>query len=228
MTGLEWSPEPEWQATVEAYYTGLSNLVLLDNRVPADQSSAQAADVFITDGTGWASGVELFVQRRAGALTGWLGYGLGWTRRTFGELNGGRQFPPKYDRRHDASAVLQLNRGPWQYGASVVYGTGQAFTPGAARYSVRNPATGGTPEFGDLLAADRNSARLFPYHRLDLSVRRSFGMFGLDAWWNFQVFNVYSRRNDWFVTFDTAVPGATPDVVQQLPVIPSLGLEVQF
>lgn len=226
--GLEWDLSRTWQASAELYYTDLQNLVVLDNESAADQDRQTAEEVFVTGGEGWASGLELFLQRRVGDLTGWVGYTLGWTRRSFEEIDRGREFPPKYDRRHDVSVVLRYRSGPWDWGASFVYGTGQAFTPAAARYGIRNPATGGLPEFGYLLPADRNSSRLLPYHRLDLSVRRQFGLFGQKAWWNLQFFNAYSRRNDWFVTYDDEEPSATPEIVQQLPIIPSLGIEVEF
>jgi hypothetical protein len=228
VAGLEFTPRRSWRTTVEAYYTGLEDLVVLDNRVSADQSETTAEDVFVTGGTGWASGVELFVERRAGPLTGWIGYTLGWTRRTFDELNGGRAFAPKYDRRHDFSFVTRWQRTKWEFGATWVYGTGQAFTPASARYGVRDPATGEQLEFGDLLAAERNSARLLPYHRLDVSATRTATVFGRPARWSVQVFNLYSRRNDWFVTFDLEDPGAAPEIFRQLPIVPSLGLEIDF
>ena len=226
--GLEFVPRKAWRTTAEVYYTDLDQLVVLDNEVPADQEGTTAEEVFVTGGRGWAAGLELFLERRTGPITGWIGYTLGWTRRTFEELNEGKAFPPKYDRRHDFSFVGRYQRGKWEYGLSFVYGTGQAFTPASARYGVRNPATGDPLDFGDVLPAERNSARLLPYHRLDVSATRSFDLFGLPARWSIQVFNLYSRRNDWFVTYDLDDPTAEPEVVQQLPVVPSLGLEFEF
>jgi len=118
----------------------------------------------------------------------------------------------------------RLNR--WRIGSSFVYATGQAFTPAAARYTLRNPATAVDEDL--VLAARRNSARLLPYHRLDLSARRQIGFFGGDAEIYLQIFNVYSRRNEWFVQYDTDSPDTEPEVVKQLPVIPTFGLEFSF
>ena len=39
--------------------------------------------VYKTGGEGYATGIEWFVEKRRGSLTGWLGYTLGWTRRRF-------------------------------------------------------------------------------------------------------------------------------------------------
>ena len=154
------------------------------------------------------------------------GYTLGRTRRTFPELNEGRSFAPKYDRRHDLSFSGSYRRGPWTWGASFLYATGQAFTPASARYSLRSSATGEVTDF--VLPAERNSARLLPYHRLDVSLRRAFGLWGSDVEAYLQIVNLYSRRNEWFVQYDTESPETEPEVIKQLPLIPTIGLDFRF
>ncbi|MBM3263912.1 MAG: TonB-dependent receptor [candidate division Zixibacteria bacterium] len=226
VTGLEWEPSERYSASIEGYYTGLSHLVMLDNTTTVDGASTRSKDIFKTDGKGYASGVELFLQRRTGAVTGWIGYTLGLTRRKFAGLNGGKAFPPKYDRRHDVTFVAKYRRGKWTFGTDFIYGTGQAFTPAAARYTLRSPATGVEEDY--ILPAERNSARLLPYHRLDLNITRDFKLFGHNAQWFVQVFNVYSRRNEWFVQYNTDDPATAPEVVKMLPVIPTLGVNYSF
>jgi hypothetical protein len=44
----------------------------------------------------------------------------------------------------------------------------------------------------------------------------------------FQVFNLYSRLNEWFVQYDAVDLAVDPAIVRMLPVIPSFGLEVDF
>ena len=224
--GTEWNPSRRYQLSVEAYYTDLANLVVLDNAVAVDSEGTRSDDIFKSGGSGWASGVEVFLQRRTGALTGWVGYTLGWTRRTFSELNRGRAFPPKYDRRHDLSFVVSYNLGKWRLGSNLVYATGQAFTPASARYTLREPATGSLQDY--VLPDNRNSARLLPYHRLDASASREFGLWGLDVEFYLQIYNLYSRRNEWFVVFNTNDPETEPEVIKQLPIIPTLGFNFSF
>jgi hypothetical protein len=163
-----------------------------------------------------------------GNVTGWVGYTLGWTRRTFADVNQGQQFPPKYDRRHDINVVANYRRNKWTFGATFVYSTGQAFTPASARYGLLDPATGTLPEGGRVLAAAKNSARLLPYHRLDVSVARAVKVFGVDGEWFIQAFNVYNRQNEWFVQFGEEDGQVQVDVVKMLPVIPSLGIRFNF
>ena len=226
VAGAEWNPSRRYQLTVEGYYTDLANLVVLNTAVAADSEAALADQIFLGGGSGWASGVELFLQRRSGALTGWAGYTLGWTRRTFPELNQGRAFPPKYDRRHDLSFVLSYRVGRWRLGSNLVYATGQAFTPASVRYSLREPTTGVVEDY--VLPSRRNSARLLPYHRLDVSASRDLVLWGLDSEIYLQVFNLFSRRNEWFVVYETEEAETEARVVPQLPIVPTLGLNFTF
>jgi len=227
--GLEFDPDAAHAIRVQGYYTGLTDLLTLDNDLAAGTPIAQTADVFYPGGRGYSSGIELLLRRRRGSLSGWVGYTLGWTRRRWSALNQGKTFPPKFDRLHDVKVALSYHPGKWTLGGAFVYGSGQAFTPAASRYSLRNPATDTFDQDARLLPASRNSARLLPYNRLDVSVARSFTIGGLGAEWSLQVFNLYSRRNEWFVNYSTNDAGKVDaKVIHMLPIIPSLGLRINF
>ena len=228
VAGIEWDPSERYQLSVETYLSKLNNLVVIDNNQSVDGESSQSNDIFNTGGSGYATGMEFFLQRRTGALTGWIGYTLGWTRRRFAELNQGQSFHPKYDRRHDFSFVSKYKKGNWSFGSNFVYGTGQAFTPASARYALRSPATGVLPQDDFILPAGRNTARLLPYHRLDLSVTRDLNIFGRKAQFYLQVFNALNRRNEWFIQYDTQNPDTDPEVIKMLPIIPTMGLNFTF
>jgi hypothetical protein len=228
VAGVDWRWRPSTLFSMEGYYTGLDNLVALDNSTPANAPVETSDDLFYLGGSGYATGVELFARRDMGAVTGWIGYTLGWTRREFPELNDGKTFPPKYDRRNDVSVAGEYRRGKWRFGSVFVYATGQAFTPVASRYTVRDPGTGVIPDDVQLIQGERNSARLLPYNRLDVSVARDFRLFGARAEWMIEVFNIYSRRNEWFVQYDRGNEVVDVTVARMLPVIPSIGVNVWF
>jgi hypothetical protein len=122
--------------------------------------------------------------------------------------------------------VAQYRRGKWKFGANLVYATGQAFTPASAQWALRDAITGEYKP--QVLAAERNSSRLLPYHRLDVSAARDFGLFGNPAEFYVQIFNLYSRRNDWFVQYNIEDAIIDPVVVKQLPIIPSVGINFEF
>lgn len=235
VSGVEWEPSGVYRLSAETYYTDLANLVVLDEEAEENVEQGDSEDVFKTGGRGYATGLELFAEKRGGKLTGWVGYTLGWTRRTFAEIDEGRSFPPKYDRRHDVSMTgiyrfkpVCETCGRWSLNFNFVYGTGQAFTPAAARYTLRDPAAGEPVD--RLLAARRNTGRLLPYHRLDLGVRRTLKMFGegVDAEVYLQFFNFYNRRNEWFVEYDPDDSSKSPKVAKMLPVLPTFGFDFRF
>lgn len=226
VAGLEWEPANSYRFSVETYYTDLANLVVLDEEQGENDEQETSEDIFKTGGTGYATGVELFAEKRRGRLSGWLGYTLGWTRRTFPDIDGGRTFPPKYDRRHDVSLTATYRLARWTWTANFAYGTGQAFTPAAARYTLRDPASDRPVD--RLLAAPRNTARLLPYHRLDVGMRRTFGLFGADVDFYLQIFNAYNRRNEWFVQYNPSDSTEQPIVVRMLPIVPTFGFDFRF
>jgi len=226
VAGLEWEPSNRYRLSLETYYTDLANLVVLDEEREENYEPETSEDVFKTGGTGYATGVELFAEKRLGRLTGWLGYTLGWTRRAFPDIDGGQTFPPKYDRRHDVSLTAAYRLDRWTWTANFSYGTGQAYTPPAARYTLRDPAS--DRPIDRLLAARRNTARLLPYHRLDVGVRWAFGLFGADVEFYLQIFNAYNRRNEWFVQYDPEDATEQPIVVKMLPIVPTFGFDFRF
>src|SRR5690606_34509832 len=80
-------------------------------------------------GKGEAYGAEFYINKTKGKFTGWIGYTLAWTYRTFKDLNNGKPYPAKYDRRHDISLVgsYELNE-KWTLSGIFVYGSGNAVT----------------------------------------------------------------------------------------------------
>lgn len=226
VSGVEWEPSATYRISLESYYTNLSNLVIIDQEAEENVEQETSEDIFKTGGEGYATGLELFAEKRRGRLSGWLGYTLGSTRRTFPEIDGGRSFPPKYDRRHDLSLTMTYRLTKWSWTANFVYGAGQAYTPASARYTLREPAS--AIPVDRYLAARRNTARLLPYHRLDLSVRRRLQPFGGEAEFYLQIFNVYNRRNEWFIQYDPDNTGKKPAVAKMLPIMPTIGFDFKF
>jgi Carboxypeptidase regulatory-like domain/TonB-dependent Receptor Plug Domain len=228
VVGGDWQATAKDQISLETYVTDLDNLLEFDTRTPVDQAVQTADGLFVTDGKGYARGVELFVRHKEENWTGWFGYTLGWASRTFADLNNGEAFRPKYDRRHDINALFSVKLGNWNLASSFRYATGQAFTPAAARYELGNPAIPGDTDSGRVLSASRNSGRLLPYHRLDVSARRPISLFGLPAELVLEVFNLYNRRNEWYVQYETDDEVTEATVVRQLPLIPSVGVNFEF
>src|ERR1051326_4114885 len=128
-----------------------------------DQNVKDNVDNAFTFGKGWSYGTELFLKKRTGRFTGWIGYTLSWTYRQVDSLNLGKTFPAKYDRRHDLSVALTYDyKMQWTFGTVFVFATGNTATLPTSWYTIEGQVI---PEYGE-----RNSYRMAPYHRLDLSV----------------------------------------------------------
>ncbi len=126
----------------------------------------------VTEGKGESYGMEFFVQKKYGKWNGWLGYTLSWTNRQFDEVNFGKKFPYKYDRRHDINlAIAYQPRDHVSYSMSWVFGTGNAVSLPISEYLVIDPNSRSwyinptsVENYGD-----RNQYRMNAYHRLDIS-----------------------------------------------------------
>ena len=233
----------KYEVSVELYYKGMKNLVeFKEGALPGDNVNDNT-DNLLVYGQGWAYGAEFFIKKSFGKLTGWVGYTLAKTERKFPDLNNGNVFPAKYDRRHDLSVVAgyKLN-DRWTFGAAFIYATGNTLTLPSSWYV----------QDQNLLFnyGSRNSSRMAPYHRLDISitfydkaykirhdettgeeiqVKRKFR-----SNCAFSIYNVYNRANPFFVYVDNDgnfLNGNFDIQVKQVtlfPIIPSLTWNFEF
>jgi hypothetical protein len=214
-----------------------------------EKEQGKSWDDQVTSGKGRSYGAEILLQRKVGKLTGWIGYTLSWTKHQFDELNFGKEFWAKNDRRHDLSVVgvyhlssrITLS-GTW------VYGTGNALTIPTASYSgnVHNPGIspfgipGSTgyvynyfreyPDFGE-----RNNFRAEAYHRLDFGVQfHKIMKKGHERIWEFSIYNLYNRKNPYFYSFSNTYNNTTQTTTRSLTrysllgIIPSLSYSFKF
>jgi outer membrane cobalamin receptor len=234
--GIEYiSDDQAWKFTLDGYYKKMNNLY--EYKDTASFELGLPLEDQFTSGHGESYGAELFLNKRIGDLTGWIGYTLSWTTRTFAELNQGRTFYPRYDRRHDVSIALTYKLSDsWELGATWVYGTGQAFTMATGKYVVPNFSSSG---FGGWtrLAYDysqRNGYRLPAFHKLDLNFAHTFTWFGLPMVFNINIYNAYNRLNpfaQYLTTEYDQTTGKNKSVVKQLtlfPFLPTIGLQFSF
>lgn len=203
--GVKWTlAKGMFEMTTETYYKSMTNLIAYREGVSITSAKERWEDKIVTNGIGDAYGIEWFFQKRKGKTTGWLGYTLSWSNRTFDDVNNGKTYPHKYDRRHDASVVIahQLTErislsGSW------VFASGNAVTfphtvssPMPTLPHLQGQQMPGRPVY---VSEGRNAVRLPNYHRLDLGVNfekvRRRGV----RTWNLSVYNAYVRKNPFFV-----------------------------
>ena len=194
-------------------------------------------------GKSWSYGNELYLEKKTGRTTGWIGYTLAWSWRNFqpqrgtNGINNGEDFHPSYDRRHNLTVVVlhQLNARV-SLTASFVYSSGSLTTLPLGRFGVQDipgSSTGIDPRPVPVYPA-RNSYQLIPYHRLDLGAVYKIGS-RRNQDLTLSIYNAYNRRNAYFVFFETVrdkvtdrTMGFRAQQVSLFPVIPSLTYNFRF
>jgi hypothetical protein len=206
--------ENTFETSVEVYYKTMENLIEYREGASPDQDVNNNADNNFVFGKGDSYGAEFFIKKNKGHLTGWVGYTLSYTNRQFAEINFGNEFPAKYDRRHDGSIVLNYQKSKkWTFGAVWVYSTGDALTLPSQKYFASSTPPISVGANGELnlnnnfnvlsLYQARNSFRQKAYHRLDISATY-YGKKhkNYEGSWVFSIYNVYSRKNPYFIYFN--------------------------
>jgi hypothetical protein len=220
--------------SAEGYYKDLQNLYeYVDNPEFAFGTDIENQ---LTKGRGEAYGFEFFLNKRIGNFNGWAGYTLAWTKRYFNDLNLGRPYYPRYDRRHDISIVLGYEASSaLSFGATWTYGTGQAFFLPISQYQIagfNSPGDNSTSVFFENSAKD--AYRLPPFHKLDLSCRYKIFISDKALELNLNVYNVYNRYNVFskYIGYKTdEETGERIPVLKQFtlfPFLPTLGVTFEF
>ena len=217
-----------FETSVEVYYKSMANQI--EYREGYTPNSLNDTEEDFTFGRGWSYGSEFFINKVKGRLTGWVGYTLSWTYRRFEALNQGNKFPAKYDRRNDMSIVALYEQNKrWKFGATFVYGTGNAATLPQRFYLINGVLS---QEYSNI-----NQYRLPAYHRLDLSAiysSRKNIYRKIKSEWVFSIYNTYSRQNPYFIYFDQSgnpLQGTLNVQAKQVsifPIIPAVTWNFKF
>jgi len=215
--------ENMFETSVEVYYKNLQNQI--DYQNGANIILNELVESQLVFGKGRAYGTELFIKKRSGDLTGWIGYTLSRTERSINEIDNGAWYPAKQDRTHDVSIVLMYDfSDKVKASANWVYNTGNAVTFPGGKYEI----DGVTVPVYTL----RNGYRMPDYHRLDLGVtltNKKRGKF--ESTWNFSVYNAYARKNTYSISFRESAndPSKTEAVRYSLfQIVPSITYNFKF
>jgi hypothetical protein len=222
----------EYEFSVEGYYKKMDKIIDYlagANFIDPNQDWQKKVEA----GEGWSYGGELFLQRKKGKLTGWVGYTLSWTNRQFENINFGKIYPYKYDRRHDFEIVSTYSiTENIELSATWVYGTGNAITMPVAEYEAADENfynNFGTVQY----YGDKNSYRMPAYHRMDIGASfKKTKQLRKRTWertWNVSVYNLYNRKNPYFIYIGYSNTGRkVGKQVSLFPIIPSVSYNFKF
>lgn len=217
-------------ASLETFYKINTNVV--DFKDGAQLTLNDHLETELLQGKGTSYGVETFITKNTGRLTGSLNYTYS---RAFREISGpnsseqinkGNRYPANFDQPHIANIA-------WKYGLTRRY-----FFTGYFTYHTGRPVTIPESAFGlenSYVAyfSGRNQYRIPDYHRLDVALviegshRKNKHV---QAHWVFSLYNVYARRNPYAVFFKTTAQGVPKPYQLSIvgTVLPSISYNLKF
>ncbi len=242
--GIEGYLGEEWFWSAEGYLRDFQGVVAFN---PVDDPSDPLDDIM--SGEGSSRGLDLFLRREEGSVTGWVALSFLDAERTFPDpFSAGEDarlsYSPVFDRRLDADLVLRYP-APWGWEGGVRWnlGTGTPYTRAVGSYVYQSPrfvddggrlSWSGDDEDGGFEGAyaveleERNASRYPTYHRLDLSFRKT-----MEKSWGTLVpyvnlVNVYNQRNVLFYFYEYERDPPVRSGISMFPVLPTIGLEIRF
>lgn len=211
-----------WNFSAEGFYKILLNQIDYKESYTNNQN-IEIEDAFVF-GKGAAYGAELFIQKNKGKLTGWFGYTYLRTWRKYELIENGRRYPASFEKPHDLELITNYDFSKkWSLSTTMVYSTGRPFTPLRSVYFYDNELV--------TRYANRNSSRYPDYHRIDINANytpRPNSTKKFKSTWAFSVYNVYNRKNPFFINYDFDADLASGKVkasaykVSLFPIIPSI------
>lgn len=224
VAGFEYDILDNLQLNVEGYFKDFSQLIIVN------RNKLRASDPDYSTETGEAYGVDFSLNYQTPKLYVWATYSHGYVNR----FDGLQEYPTVFDRRHNVNFLTTYNiddDGDFQVSARWNMGSGFPFTKTQGFFYENQFRDGvGTDyiqdnpdEVGIIYSTERNGGRLPYYHRLDLSVTKKF-KFGefINVEAICSISNAYNRDNIFY--FDRV----EYERVDQLPIIPSIGLRLNF
>jgi len=213
----------DWLFDVEFFEKEMTGLTEFSLRFQSALGTDPNDQLFF-EGTGISRGVDFLIQKKVGKYTGWLGYTLSEVVHTFPDLSN-NPFYSLNDQRHEFKIVNVLKAGRWDLGATWVYGSGKPYTAPNGLYTI-TLLDGKETEYVSI--GEKNSLRIDPYHRLDLSATYNFNLGSGKGEMGLSIFNLYNKTNTWYNEFEVVDNQVTETNVNYIGFTPSLFFNVSF
>ncbi len=224
--------EKNWSFSIEGFYKKLGGLIELKEGVSLFSASSSWEEKVETGGIGNIKGLELFLEKEKGSLTGRMSYTFTKNERQFRNINNGKPYPYHYNRLHDFSIFLnQKLNGNVNISAAWFYSTGFPITLAQAKYNFEFPLVDGSFKPEEVhVYNERNSSSMPDYHRLDLGVHLKKKVRKGIRTWSLSVYNAYNRQNAYYLFYDRKKGSDEIGLYQfsLFPVIPSFSYSLEF
>jgi len=225
--GYRISPTPWLDLSIEGFHKEMDNL-FVGEWTPFPRLSTR-----VQPASGHSSGFDVRAEFRPGRFYGFVTYGYARTIYNaeqeelifwYGEER--IRYRPAHDRRHQVNTLISTRLAGFDVSARWAFGSGLPFSRAIGfdgfvflddvRDLSKSPST-------RRVIYERPYNGLLPtYHRLDLSVDRSFDLEPARITVQGSIINLYDRNNIFYLDVFTL------QRVDQLPIVPSFGVKVEF
>ncbi|MFN7119524.1 MAG: carboxypeptidase-like regulatory domain-containing protein [Saprospiraceae bacterium] len=207
-----------WEWSLEGYYRWQRSI--FDYASGAELNINPVVETQLLKGIGKAYGIEFFLNKKKGVMTGWLSYtyARSFTQITgdfpaLQQLNNGEWFRTNIDKPHTVNLVVNFQSEKHNAASfTFVYNTGRPYT---APVSFYQSGFNIIPVF-----AERNNARISDYHRLDFSWTITNPSMQERRWqgsWIVTIYNLYGRKNAFSYFFNPDLGAFKPFKVSVFP-----------
>jgi hypothetical protein len=232
-----------FQMQVELFYKDMADLAIYKDGYTAFEGDKNWQSKVEPNGLGTAKGVELYIKKTTGKITGFAAYSISKAIRQYPNINLGKEFLFDYDRTHTFSifAHYKITENV-DLNLTWIYQTGLPYTPAIGKAYSPSVEGDGTVYYEKLIYGERNSERMSDYHRLDVGINYTkITRRNRKSIWSFSVYNLYNRQNPYYYYFNTnntseiIIPEAGSETLPLklyqmsfFPIIPSISYKVFF
>lgn len=220
--GVEYDLTRHIELGLEPYYKNFSTLININR----NKATSTEANYLVESGK--AYGIDLTGKFKMDRYYIWATYSYAKVTH-----NDGRQeYPTIYDRTHNINFLASVAFGKkkdlevslrWNFGSGFPFTRAIGFYDQIPNVGLETDFMNSNGNIGIVYESQRNAGRLIDYHRLDISVKKTFNFTHrsrLEV--SASVTNAYDRDNLFYFN------RLTYERVNQLPILPSLGMNFYF
>jgi len=192
------------EASVEIYYKKLDNIV--EYRDGAQILLNNSLETDLLNASGYNYGVEFYLKKNTGRLTGWASYTYSRSMRhttspfDVDQIKGNRYYPSTFDKPHNVviNANYHFSRR-CRVSGTFNYNTGKPITLPELKYNFDGRQY--------IYYSERNKYRLPNYHRLDIAITFDETLRLKQKWkgsWTLSIINLYGQKNPYSVFYKSS------------------------
>ncbi|HLP96552.1 MAG TPA: TonB-dependent receptor [Saprospiraceae bacterium] len=222
----------KWAVQLEAYTKKMPRVLTFiaanDALLSGGAVDASGWEDRIAVGSGSSRGLEFNLEKTKGRFRGSLAYTLSQTERFFPDLNAGRPFPFRFDRRHDLKITLRQQIVHWLE-ADLIWAVASGNPITLAGVKFLHQSVEGDVARDVYFYTEVNGYRLPTYHRLDAALNAHWEGKHFRHGMQIGVYNMYNRDNPFYLYVDagSSVRGKAIQFTL-LPVLPAFRYELKF